>query len=301
MAMNEGAPIIIKKKKSHGHGHHGGAWKVAYADFVTAMMAFFLVMWIMGMSENDRSVVAGYFNDPVGITKAFPKGPPNLGYSGLRHSAGVKQDQERHAIDLERDRRQIDQVKQDVEKFIHAESGKGNAALSILLKSVEVRVTNEGLEIEFIEGKGVAYFDVGSANVTVQAKKIIGEIAPVLARAGRRFYVDGHTDSRAYVGGGYDNFDLSADRAQAVKRALVVSGIKKAQVIGVRAFADTRLRVPSNPMAESNRRVTLVLPFAKQEVGTADQAKLSNPISTEVNSLRSDLAIPRVPRDPHKQ
>lgn len=295
MAMNEGAPIIIKKKKGHGHGHHGGAWKVAYADFVTAMMAFFLVMWIMGMSQDQRNEIQGYFNDPFGYTSSPPKGRPNFGFSGVRHRASADSLSEQALAAKERDRRQLSQVKESFETFLAKEMGKGGAT-DIFLKNVVVKITQEGLEIEFIEGKGIAYFQVGSSNVTDAARKVIGEIAPVLGKSGRVMFVDGHTDSRVYVGSAYDNFDLSSDRAQAVKRALVVSGVPKQMILGVRGFADTRLRMPSNPLADENRRVSIVLPFLNTTSPKMGELKTGNDARKEVEELRKGLGIPRVPR-----
>lgn len=293
--MNEGAPIIIKKKRKHDHGHHGGAWKVAYADFVTAMMAFFLVMWIMGLSDGERASVQGYFNDPMGFMKSTPKGRINLGYAGARERNAEQGSGSALQFDAERDRRQLEQVKQDLDQFVQQQGGQAGA-LSALMKNVEIRLTDEGLEVEFIEGKGVAYFELGSSNITSSARRIIGEVAPFLKKAGRVFFVDGHTDARNYAGGGYDNFDLSADRAQAVKRALVVSGVPNQQVLGVRAFASSRLRNRSNPLADENRRVTLVMPFRRAELNQSAEALPNNPVQDSAEEMRGKISLPQAPR-----
>lgn len=295
MPMNEGAPIIIKKKRKHDHGHHGGAWKVAYADFVTAMMAFFLVMWIMGLSDGERASVQGYFNDPMGFMKSTPKGRINLGYAGARERNAEQGSGSALQFDAERDRRQLEQVKQDLDQFVQQQGGQAGA-LSALMKNVEIRLTDEGLEVEFIEGKGVAYFELGSSNITSSARRIIGEVAPFLKKAGRVFFVDGHTDARNYAGGGYDNFDLSADRAQAVKRALVVSGVPNQQVLGVRAFASSRLRNRSNPLADENRRVTLVMPFRRAELNQSAEALPNNPVQDSAEEMRGKISLPQAPR-----
>ncbi len=298
MPMNEGAPIIIKKRKKHDHGHHGGAWKVAYADFVTAMMAFFLVMWIMGLSDGERASVQGYFNDPMGFMKSTPKGRVNLGYAGGRSRSAEKGAGTALAVEADRDRRQLDQVKEDLQSFVQTQGGKGGA-LAAMLQNVEIRLTDEGLEVEFIEGKGVAYFELGSANITPAARRIIGEVAPALTKAGRVFFVDGHTDARNYAGGGYDNFDLSADRAQAVKRAIIVSGVPSKQVLGVRAFASARLRNPAQPFADENRRVTLVMPFRRAELNQSAEALPTNPVSQDTERMRSDIRVPAAPELRH--
>ena len=292
--MNEGTPIIIKKKKSHGHAHHGGAWKVAYADFVTAMMAFFLVMWIMGMSESDRGAIQGYFNDPMGYTKSSPKGRPNIGFVGQPRRS-IESNQTANARKEINDRRDVKQLEAKVKQEIAEGAAKGNADLGILLKNIQVRITNEGLEIEFVEGNGVAYFELGSSNVTPQAKKIMFDLSKVLARSGRIFKIDGHTDSRQYVGMDYDNFDLSTDRAQSIKRVLRQGGVPKIQIMSVRGFADTRLKIPDQPMNPNNRRVTLVLPYNRQkEEVLRDSSTLDDTALT--TAIHEDLKMPVAPR-----
>lgn len=262
--MNEGAPIIIKKKKVSGHGHHGGAWKVAYADFVTAMMAFFLVMWIMGMSADQRQQVQGYFNDPQGFMKSVPKGAPNITPSGghrasqLSASAAATRRKEE-----EQEEREVEQVRENIKAVLS--KGANDADISVLIKNIEVTLTTEGLEIEFVEGKGMVFFEVGCANIRPQAKKLILEIAPLLAKSGRIMIIDGHTDARNYTGLGYDNWDLSGDRALAVRRVLRLGGVPANQVSAVRAFADTRLKFPDAPLDSRNRRVTVMLPFKRMQ------------------------------------
>ena len=230
--MQEGTPIIIKKKKVHGHGHHGGAWKVAYADFVTAMMAFFLVMWILGMSDEEKESIAAYFNDPTGFTKHRPGHAIKIGPQGQE---------------------------------VTPEQGEGakNEGIMADKGELDVKQTDEGLVIELIENEttGEVFFEVGSSSVRDQARAIFTKIAPILAKSNRLLKVEGHTDARPYPGTGYDNFDLSSDRANAVRRLLLANGLKTDQVLSAEGRADTDPRNPADPFHFSNRRVTILLPY----------------------------------------
>lgn len=288
--MNEGAPIIIKKKKVHGHGHHGGAWKVAYADFVTAMMAFFLVMWIMGMSAEDRDSVESYFKDPMGYTRTAPKGRPNIGFAGTQRRSNARSNPT--AADASQaDRHDLESLQKAAAAVVASDlAGSGLESFS---KLIEVRLTDEGLEIEFVEGQGVAYFEVGSTTVTPRAKQIIAELAGVLAKSGRIMKVYGHTDARSYAGNGYDNFDLSSERANAVKRVLTAAGVRRAQIREVVGFADQRLKVPANPLDPRNRRVTLVLPYVAQ--ATETKISLANPGVSDLAKQKHEIRGPHAP------
>jgi chemotaxis protein MotB len=264
--MADGTPIIIKKKKGHAHGHHGGAWKVAYADFVTAMMAFFMVMWIMGMTDSTRMSLQGYFNDPVGFMKNEPrnpvrimpfKGPPG-GSDNAFSSLQAPGKTEKEAGQ---------ELKTEIEKAVtEGQGGKGNgdAEVKALFKNVHIRITPDGVVIDFVENAGAVFFDVGSAHIRPGAMKLIQRLAPVLVSADKKMYVEGHTDSRPFPSASYDNFDLSNDRAQALRRALKAYGVGDKRILGTRGFADRRLAVPENPYHFANRRVSLVLPFEER-------------------------------------
>ncbi len=259
--MNEGTPVIIKKKKVHGHAaHHGGSWKVAYADFVTAMMAFFMVMWIMGLSDQTRAQIQGYFNDPLGFTKNQPKstqviripGSPNSrpGNSNVAGNTQVKTEQvaARH-------------LESEVQKAVEAEAKK-SPELRAQIEGIEISLTGEGLQIEFIE-KGNVFFELGSAKIRPQAKPVIARIAAVLAKSKHPLSIDGHTDARPYLGGpaGYDNWDLSADRANSMRRELTADGILQNRFLQIRGNASRKLKRPEDPYHFSNRRVCVLLPY----------------------------------------
>lgn len=253
--MNDGTPIIIKKKKVQGHGHHGGSWKVAYADFVTAMMAFFMVMWIMGMSAETRSMVAGYFNDPNGFVKNPPKSRTPFAIPG---SPSPRQGQGGDSMNMaeQRDREEVRKIETQLEQAIGSDE-----SLRSLFKNMEMSITEEGLRIEFMEASGSVFFETGKAVIRPDAKRLIAKVAPLLAQSGREMVVEGHTDAMPYAGANYDNLNLSTDRALAMKRALQAGGVSMKQLLQVRGYAANKLRKPDKPLDFSNRRVTVLIPF----------------------------------------
>lgn len=273
--MSDGTPIIIKKKKVAHAAHHGGSWKVAYADFVTAMMAFFMVMWIMGLSDSAKSQIQGYFNDPLGFVKNEPKtqvniasfrsSPPRTG--PWNQNGGGSQGDSAAKADEDAVRKLGKEIAQAMDQ-----AAEGNGQLQEVLKHVEFVVTDEGLRIEFIEGAGAVFFDTGSSIIRPQAKQLIARVAPLIAASGRKIVIEGHTDARPYSKpDGYDNWDLSNDRAQSMRRLLKSMSVPEKRVIEVRGFAATQLRKPEDPFDYTNRRVSVLLAFnrlGETEVGT---------------------------------
>jgi chemotaxis protein MotB len=266
--MSDGTPIIIVKKKVHGgHAHHGGSWKVAYADFVTAMMAFFMVMWIMGLSDQTRAQIAGYFNDPLGFKAnvphsrqiVSPKAPPASSPKNRKDNQGAG----------EAAQKEKEKIKQ-LQKKLKSEL-ENDLSLSKLMKGIEMTITEEGLRIELVESKDAAFFETGSAVLNPLAYRVIGKLAPIIRGSHRSIILEGHTDSAQYAGQDYTNWDLSGDRANALRRALFKAGIEPHQLKAVRALADTQLKFPANPTDERNRRVTILLPFKDL---SADDVKL---------------------------
>jgi chemotaxis protein MotB len=253
-------PIIIKKKKAHGHKHHGGSWKVAYADFVTAMMAFFMVMWILGMSPQDKSVIAQYFQDPIGFNKntSFKK----LTIMDLNTKPDMMQQEGTPKVEGA-------DPKQDDEKQMRRIQGAIKDALSTapnlkkLLEQVEVTLVKEGLRIELVERQHSTFFDSGQATLKPAGQELIGKLAPLIAESERKVIIEGHTDAMPYPGNSYNNWDLSSDRARAVRRALCARGVAPSQLAGEHGYADTRLKDTAHPYAPGNRRVTILLPFSQ--------------------------------------
>jgi len=244
-------PVIIIKKKGGKHDHyHGGSWKVAYADFVTAMMAFFLVMWIMGMSDGVRNVVQGYFNDPLGTLEDRPISPLSVfdGGSGHGGDAGLGS-QYGIFVSLAQSLR----------------TGFSEGGFADLEVEVEVSVTDDGLRIELMESSDEdLFFRTGSAEVRptlVAAMAVIGRELKLLQHP---MVVEGHTDARPFVRESvtdYGNWELSVDRANAVRRTLMQVSEGQIRVQEVRGYADQFLRLPDRPEAPQNRRVSLFIPF----------------------------------------
>ncbi len=231
--------IIIKKVQGHG-GHHGGAWKVAYADFVTALMALFIVLWLLNTSEHTKKVIAGYFNDPMG--KAGESGSAQTG-------AG-------EAVPFTKEN--IETLKNQLQKQIQQ-----TANLKDLSKQVEMMVTPEGLRIELLESKAGAFFDTGSATLKPAGKEMLNLLADKLSTIPNKVSIEGHTDAQPYSSSGiYSNWELSEDRANAARRLMQhPGGLRVNQVSQVRGFADQRLRTPKTPFDPSNRRVSLIVQY----------------------------------------
>ena len=257
MAAKDGKKIIIIKKKSGGHGgHHGGAWKVAYADFVTAMMAFFMVLWIVGLDDQTKKAVQGYFLDPVGTKNAYSGGasPISSGSSPAKVS--------KEALKLIVHKVEEQQFR-DFQKRIEARIDS-NPALQGLKNSIEVIITKDGLRIELVEkGSGDDFFPTGSAVPRPRAVTAIALIAEELALLSNPIIMEGHTDGAPFggQGGAYTNWELSADRANAARRIVSAAGIPNDRMVQVRGLADRDLRNPNDPMDPTNRRISIFLPF----------------------------------------
>ncbi|HET8655392.1 MAG TPA: flagellar motor protein MotB [Longimicrobiaceae bacterium] len=248
--------VIIRKvtKKDHS-AHHGGSWKVAYADFVTAMMAFFMVMWILGMDENVRQAVEGYFSNPVGMEKGYSTGasPISSGNSpGAVHTTPLK------LITRSYEEQRFRALAKQIQTHIRDATGLGAIAAQ-----VEVVVTEQGLRIELVEGKdGETFFAFGSAELKPAAARALTIIAHDLENSSTPLVVEGHTDAAPFGRPGYSNWELSADRANAARRALEAAGLGDDRIREIRGYADHRLRNPDNPLDKSNRRISILLPFS---------------------------------------
>jgi chemotaxis protein MotB len=251
-------PRIIRKKKA-GRGHHGGAWKVAYADFVTAMMALFIVLWIMGQSQSIRLAVAQYFKNP-GLLPASVSLMEASDMGGEMPTPGHSQELQRQAPispEISQDRSSLEEVKKRLEEMIAQ-----LPELQNLKDQVHIEITGEGLRIELLEQEDSLFFDIGSANLKAETKKILALIAQELGRLPNHMTIEGHTDSRPYGGqGSYTNWELSTDRANAARRLMETTGLKPHSVFAVRGFADRQLRNPQDPLDFQNRRVSIIVMF----------------------------------------
>jgi chemotaxis protein MotB len=249
----EKATIVIKKVKKGGHGHHGGAWKVAYADFVTAMMAFFLVMWLVGQKAGVKSSVASYFRNPGVFEHDNGKAPIAGGDLHVDPQAHSQPPPVDPLIDEEK--ALLERAAKRIRAMLEA-----NPALKKLEKQVEIQITREGLRIELLEGDEPTFFASGSATLTPGTERVLALIAKELGTLKNPVVVEGHTDSRPYAAtNGYTNWELSADRANAARRAMQKEGLWQGQLHGIRGYADTNLRVPEQPLDPHNRRVTVIV------------------------------------------
>lgn len=250
-------PIRIVKKKVAGHGgHHGGAWKVAYADFVTAMMALFIVLWIVGQSKQVKDYVANYFKDPGAFFE-------NTKGGGAFEKQEMKVGERVTEEFLKRQEQQQEQLKQMAQKII--DEIKKSPELALLSKQIKMDMTKEGLRIELVEESHSFFFDVGTAHMKDEAKSLIGVIAKELSTVHNKIVVEGHTDSRPYARtDGYTNFELSADRANSARRIMSTAGITKGQIVEVRGYADSKLRNENDPYDITNRRISILVKYDEQ-------------------------------------
>ncbi|MCC7052640.1 MAG: OmpA family protein [Gemmatimonadaceae bacterium] len=252
----EGKKIVIVKKKGNGHGgHHGGAWKLAYADFVTAMMAFFMVLWLVGLDSETKKAVEGYFQSPIGNKNAY-----NGGASPVASGASPAQ--------VSKNSLKIIVRKVEEEQFRDFKSRiaariDSNPALRSLKNSIEIIITKDGLRIELVEkGSGDDFFPPGSAELRPRAVEAITLISEELALLSNPIILEGHTDGAPFgAGGTYTNWELSADRANAARRVVGRNGVTNDRLVQVRGLADRDLRNPNDPYDATNRRISIFLPF----------------------------------------
>lgn len=245
-------PIIIKRKGGHA-GHHGGAWKVAYADFVTAMMSLFIVLWLMGSSEKVKKAVSGYFNDPKGTGALLGTTMSGTGVTIAQASTD-----------------QLQQLKDKLEEEI-----KARKELEKLSKQIDISITPEGLRIELIEGKDGTFYELGSAKLSDSGQVLLSLLAKELKTLPNSLLIEGHTDSTPYSSdSGYSNWDLSADRANSARRLLQQDGVRVNQVTQVRGYADQMPRVKNNPADPSNRRISILVKNDNESVPTLSAASI---------------------------
>ena len=268
-------PIIIRRKKSGHDGHHGGSWKVAFADFMTAMMAFFLVMWLVGQSDRVKEAVAGYFRDPGKYQKQGKEGVlegsnamiemPNEASSMVKSpqesDAGASKDEsERLAL---------------VAKEILVELEK-QTEFERLKQNVKLQMTSEGLRIILNESEdSPAFFEPGSDKLLQKSAIILVTIARELGKLQNRIVIEGHTDRSGSNDGEYSNWELSADRANAARQLMEVSGFFPGQVREVRGYADRFPMITDQPQDSRNRRVSLIVLFKSREK-MYDQVEVGN-------------------------
>jgi chemotaxis protein MotB len=234
--------IVVKRKAGHG-GHHGGAWKVAYADFVTAMMALFIVLWLMNSSKQIQVAVGGYFKDPTGTAKMV-----GTNQTGSGENFTVSKDN-------------MSKLKEELQTVIRQVTD-----FDKLKSHIEMTVTAEGLRIELLESERGTFFESGRPEPNANGKELLITIAHELGKIPNKLSLEGHTDAQPYAGlANYSNWELSTDRANASRRLMQQNGLRADQVVEVRGFADQRLRNPKNPTDAANRRISLIVRYIEQK------------------------------------
>ncbi|MDX9789531.1 MAG: flagellar motor protein MotB [Candidatus Kapabacteria bacterium] len=277
-------PIIIKKvKKGAPHGHHGGAWKVAYADFVTAMMAFFIVMWILGSSDEVKQAVSDYFNHPFEYsiltgerkTGSVPvdlnfADPSTKGNNDGSSKHIIKFDKEtadtlfnrilqKAATDSSEAAKRVSQVRDVISNMIQ-NLKNSKPEMQQVIDNIKIEMSKEGLRIELVESTDNCFFEIGSARLSKQAEEILIILAEEIGKLPNYVELEGHTDARAYKSNGaYTNWDLSTDRANSARKILQSYGFWDGQLNKVTGYADQKLKTPDNPFDNSNRRVSILV------------------------------------------
>ncbi len=251
--------VIIKKKAGHG-GHHGGAWKVAYADFVTAMMALFIVLWLLNQSQKIQEAVGGYFRDPNGTASKPATDKPGVA--------------DHYMLAPET----MEKLKKGLEKSL-----KEVPNFDKLKDHIEMTVTSEGLRIDLLESSNGTFFESGSPHLSADGQDLLTKLAQELGGLPNSICIEGHTDAKPYGGASsYTNWELSADRANSARRIMQQNGLRQDQISQVRGFADQMLRRPQAPLDPANRRISVIVQYVLQEktstpVPAPNPAKLSAP------------------------
>ncbi|HWR15647.1 MAG TPA: flagellar motor protein MotB [Terriglobales bacterium] len=240
--------IIVKKARAHA-GHHGGAWKVAYADFVTAMMALFIVLWLLNSNKQVQEAIGGYFKDPTGSSKKVG--------SDMRGSGdyfAITKD------DMPKLKEQLTKALRKVPNF------------EKLSKQIEMTVTAEGLRIELIEEANGTFFDLGSAEPSLSGQELLTALAKEIGKLPNKVSIEGHTDSKPYMGDLYSNWELSVDRANTARRIMQNAALSGKQLLQVRGLADQHLRLPAKPDDPSNRRISVIVHYVELQDQPKDAA-----------------------------
>ncbi|MBF6031349.1 flagellar motor protein MotB [Pseudomonas sp. P115] len=254
-------PIIIRRKKAAKHGHHGGAWKIAFADFMTALMALFLVLWVLSnASKNDKDAIAEYFSTP--LLAAISKGDRNANSASAIPGGGpdprtTEGEKTRYTPRLSgEERRHLESLKQRLNNAVDRDP-----QLRELKQQIAIELSPEGLRVQLLDTDKRPMFELGSANVAPYLRKLLKTFAPVLNELPNRIQISGHTDSHPYPGGdaGYNNWDLSADRAKASRQELVAGGLDSDKLLRVSGMADRIRFHGAGPYDAANRRIEIIV------------------------------------------
>ncbi|MBI5665207.1 MAG: OmpA family protein [Nitrospirae bacterium] len=303
--MSKNKSIIVKKvKKVTGGGHHGGAWKVAYADFVTAMMAFFLLMWLLNMtSEEKRARLSTYFKYfsvyDSGGTSWMEKSSEIFAESG-ENSQKVFADNRNEAIDNSTTEASLNNMQDSLEKDITEKLGD-------IKDQVLVDVVDEGIRIQMIDKEGSLMFEQGNTNLTPKARKVLKLISEDIKKYPNKVIIEGHTDSVPYAGSQYSNWELSTERASSARKELEATGLDPKRITRVAGYADTDPLIKDNKQDPRNRRISITLSvqktsapvrnISKQAIISSDEKQLKK-VSEDIRDMIDDSQIPAVDKHP---
>jgi chemotaxis protein MotB len=315
--MENNQPIIVKRVKKVAGGHHGGAWKIAFADFATAMMAFFLVMWLMSSATPEqKKLISGYFQDPVGFSESASPHVIDLGGTPTpspdRTLNDEPQEEQSPAEDAQADvdKLQAESIAEEVERerlelLLQELQNKveENPQLQNFKDQILFEITQDGLRIQIMDAENRPMFASGSARLQPYFEDILLAMTDTIAAVPNKISVSGHTDAQPFVGrGGYGNWELSADRANAARRVLIAGGYDDEQVARVVGYASSALFDRENPLNPVNRRIDIVVLTKKaqraiegeQSDGAADDA----PADPAAAPIAPDAAVPVAPGEP---
>lgn len=308
MSDDSQRPIIVKKIKKGGHGHHGGAWKIAYADFVTAMMAFFLLMWLLGSTaKGDFDGIAEYFQTPLKVALQGGSGSGDAssvikgGGKDLTRQAGqvkrgdVDAREKKYALkesSLEfqrKERETLEELKGRIERLI-----KDNPMLAQFKNQMLLDITAEGLRIQIVDEQNRPMFDSSSADLKPYTKEILRQIGAALNAVPNRISLAGHTDAAQFSGGdrGFSNWELSANRANASRRELISGGMDENKVLRVVGLASSVLFDKNDPLNPVNRRISIVVMNRKTEAAVLQEEGPESEIGTQEEATPERLNLP---------
>ncbi|WP_374321512.1 flagellar motor protein MotB [Pseudoxanthomonas kaohsiungensis] len=322
--MDKTQPIIIRRIKKTAGGHHGGAWKVAYADFVTAMMAFFLVMWLVGIaSKEQKAAVSEYFKNPSAVegTAAIPGtsslGPggasdkmiptanalsmpggvgPRVGDPGEATRSRIPTDaqEDARAAAAAEDRRQLDELRKELEAAIEK-----SQALAPFKDQLLIDLTPEGLRVQIVDRMNRPMFDLGSSSMKDYTVEVMHELGTLLSGTPHRIALAGHTDETPFQAPrGYGNWELSSDRANAARRALLEGGLDEARIARVVGLASSVPFDRADPRAPTNRRISIVVLNRTPDAGMDALASAPANPATQAIATAPELVPPLAPPAP---
>lgn len=311
MAEDRVRPIIVKKIKKSGGGHHGGAWKIAYADFVTAMMAFFLLMWLLGStSKAQKEGISDYFKTPlkvammggtsVGASDTLIKGGGGKDFT--KKSGQVKKvdgpDGKKTKIDAEEAKKalekaekvKLEELKQKIEQAIDDSPNLSKFKNQLLLD-----ITSDGLRVQIVDEQNRAMFNSSKADMQPYAKKILQELGQVLNGVTNKISLSGHTDATPYPDGekSYSNWELSADRANASRRELVAGGMDETKLLRIVGLSSASLFDKENPFNATNRRISIIIMNKQaEENALKDGAAINIPSDSSASDVSNVVLNP---------